>query len=156
MAVQGTRRWLGLAGFVVVPFVASWLGARTTDPSWYQALRQPAWAPPTWLFGPVWTVLYAAMGVAAWRIWVAGRGARGPLALWWVQLALNAAWSWIFFGMREMGLAFAEMVVLWVAIAATLAAFWRRDRLAGALLVPYLAWVTFAAVLNFTLWRMNG
>ena len=110
------------------------------------------------MFGPVWTVLYAMMAVAAWLVWrdKGLAGARLPLALFGVQLALNAAWSWLFFGFRMPGVAFAELVALCLAIVATVAAFWRTVPVAAWLMVPYLAWCTFAAALNFALWRLNA
>ena len=118
----------------------------------YLSLAKPAWSPPAWLFSPVWTVLYALMGVAAWRVWRAeGKG----LWLWWVQLLLNALWPWLFFGLGKLGLAFGEVVALWLAILATVLAFARADRPAAWLLVPYLAWVGFAAILNLSIWRLN-
>jgi benzodiazapine receptor len=155
------RSAAGLAAFLLLAFAAAGLGGIATGRSvrdWYPTLAKPAWTPPAWVFGPVWTVLYALMGAAAWRVWrrhgVAG--ALRPLALFAVQLILNAAWSWIFFGFRMPGAAFAEIVVLWAAIAATTASFWRADRPAGILFIPYLLWVTFAAALNFALWRLNA
>jgi tryptophan-rich sensory protein len=125
--------------------------------SWYPSLVKPAWTPPSWLFGPVWTVLYILMGIAAWRVWLhAGEPlARQALAIFVVQLVLNAAWSLLFFGLRAPGLAMAELVLLWLAVAATLGAFWRIEPLAGALLIPYLAWVTFAGGLNHAIWWLN-
>jgi tryptophan-rich sensory protein len=126
-------------------------------PTWYAALRRPAWNPPNWLFGPVWATLYVLMGVAAWLVWrrAGWAGAKAALLLFAAQLLLNAAWSLVFFGLRRPGWAFVEIVVLWAAIALTLRGFWRLRPLAGALLVPYLAWVTFAAALNFAIWRLN-
>ena len=105
----------------------------------------------------MWTALYLAMGTAAWLVWRRGGWARQrlPLALYLVQLVLNALWSWIFFGLQRPALAFAEILLLWLAIGATLLHFWRVDRWAGGLLIPYWAWVSFAAVLNFTLWQLN-
>jgi translocator protein len=151
------RQALGLIGWIGISFVPALVGAQATDPAWYEALEQPVWAPPSWLFGPVWTVLYLLMGIAAWLVWRRGgfREATVALGLFLVQLAFNAAWSWIFFGLRRPELAFAEIVVLWVLILATTVAFWRHHRLAAALLVPYLLWVAYAAVLNFALWRLN-
>lgn len=130
--------------------------ATDTGP-WYDALRKPPFQPPKWVFGPVWTVLYAAMAVAAWRVWrrAGWDGARGPLTLFLVQLALNVAWSWLFFAWRRPDLASVEIVVLWLAILATLLAFLRVDRAAAWLLAPYLAWVTFATALTIALWRLN-
>lgn len=149
---------LALAFFLLLSFSAAAFGARFAPGEWYLALRKPPWNPPGWIFGPVWTLLYAAMAVAAWRVWRAGSAAesRPALAAWAVQLALNAAWSFLFFGLHEPGLAFAEILALWAAILATTVLFFRRDRAAGWLMVPYLAWVSFAAVLNFVLWRLNA
>ena len=130
--------------------------ATDTGP-WYDALRKPPFQPPKSVFGPVWTVLYAAMGVAAWRVWrrAGWGGARRPLTLFLVQLALNVAWSWLFFAWRRPDLASVEIVVLWLAILATLLAFRRVDRPAAWLLAPYLAWVTFATALTIAIWRLN-
>ena len=145
-----------LAGWLAASFAAAALGAVATRqaPEFYAQLARPDWAPPGWLFGPVWTVLYALMGIAAWRVWrKAGFGS--ALYLFLAQLALNALWSWLFFAWRLGAAAFAEVVVLWALIAATLAAFLRIDRLAGALLLPYLLWVSFACALTYAVWRAN-
>jgi benzodiazapine receptor len=125
---------------------------------WYQALAKPAWTPPDWLFGPVWTTLFVLMAVAAWLVWQrAGWPASGAaLGLFGVQLALNAAWSGLFFTLRNPGAAFAEILLLWCAIAATWWSFGRISRLAAGLLSPYLLWVTYAAALNVAIWRMNA
>lgn len=154
------KQVLALIGWLAASFVAAGVGARFLPGEWYAALVKPAWTPPDWVFGPVWTVLYASMAVAAWRVWRAWRraaahGARGALTAYLVQLALNALWSYLFFGLHRPALAFLELVALWLAIAITLVLFWRIDRLAGALLVPYLAWVTLAGSLNLALWRLN-
>lgn len=142
--------WLAAA------FVPAAIGAAFPAPDYYADLRKPAWAPPPWLFGPVWTALYAMIGVAAWLVARSGGPARGrALGLWSGQLILNAAWTPIFFGLRAPGAAFAEIAALWVAVAATTAAFFARRTAAGILLLPYLAWVSFAALLNFTIWRLN-
>lgn len=152
------QRAFGLMGWLLLCFAASAMGALFMPGEWYAALAKPAWNPPGWIFGPVWTILYAMMAVAAWLVWQRGGwAAQGrPLRLFLVQLALNALWSPIFFGLHEPGLAFAEMILLWLAIGVTLVRFWRVHRAAAWLLVPYLAWVSFAAVLNGTLWRLNG
>ena len=125
--------------------------------SWYQTLQKPPFNPPDWVFAPVWTTLYIFMAIAAWLVWKpAGfKAAETPLSLFFVQLMLNVAWSWIFFGTHQPGWAFAEILVLWLAIVATTVAFFRCSKIAGWLLVPYLAWVIFAGALNFTIWRMN-
>ncbi len=148
---------LGLTGWVLLCFAAPALGAFAMPDAWYASLHKPLWNPPSWLFGPVWTVLYTMMAVAAWLVWRRGGFAlqSGPLTLFFAQLMLNAAWTPLFFGLHRPGLAFLDIALLWLAILATLAAFWRVHRGAAWLLVPYLAWVSFASVLNFTLWRMN-
>jgi benzodiazapine receptor len=148
---------LGLVVSLVVCFGAGWIGSRFQPGEWYAQLAKPSWNPPNWLFGPVWSALYLMMAVAAWLVWKRHgfRRAAVPLAAFVVQLVLNAAWTWLFFGMQQPGVAFAEIVVLWLAIAVTLVLFWKRNALAGALMAPYLAWVTFAAALNYALWRLN-
>ena len=151
-------RLLTLIGWVVLCFVAASLGALFVPGDWYASLRKPSWNPPGWVFGPVWTALYAMMAAAAWLVWQRGGFAaqRRPLGLFLVQLTLNAAWTPLFFGQHWPGVAFAEILLLWLAIAVTLAAFRRVSHVAAWLLVPYLVWVSFAAVLNFTLWRLNS
>jgi translocator protein len=154
------RQSVGLACFVLLAYGVSAAGGYITSLSvndWYPGIAKPEWTPPGVVIAWVWTVLYGAMAVAAWLVW---RGPTGPprtagLVLWGVQLALNLGWSWCFFGLQRPGLASAEILVLWVAIAATMALFFRVSRVAGALFAPYLAWVTFAAVLTWTVWRMN-
>jgi tryptophan-rich sensory protein len=151
------RSLFALAGWLLLTFLAPAAGAWTTSPTWYSALVKPSWSPPGWLFGPVWTLLYVLMGVAAWLVWREGGWARQrrPLTLYVVQLVLNAAWTPIFFGLRQPGWALLEIVLLWAAILATLISFKPARPLAPWLLAPYLAWVSFAAFLNFTLWRLN-
>jgi len=123
----------------------------------YGALVQPAWAPPSWLFGPVWTVLYIAIAVAGWLVWreAGWSGARTALTAFAVQLVLNALWTPLFFGAGLFGVAFVEIVLLWLAIVATIVLFARVSRTAALLLVPYLAWVTFASALNLAIWVLN-
>jgi tryptophan-rich sensory protein len=125
--------------------------------AFYAQLDKPRWAPPAWLFGPAWTVLYVTMAVAAWRVWrTYGFGdAQLALGLYVVQLALNAAWSWFFFVRRSGVQAFVECTMLWMAVAATMIAFAQLDPVAGLLFVPYLAWVSFAAALTWSVWRRN-
>ena len=151
------RKWIAIGGWVLLPFVAAALGAQSTAPGYYATLARPDWAPPASLFGPVWTVLYLCMGIAAAMVWNAHgwRGARDALTLFLFQLALNAAWSPVFFGLKQIEAALLVIVVLDVLVLATIAAFWRKDRRAALLLVPYLAWIGFATALNFALWRMN-
>ncbi len=145
---------IGLVGWLVLCFGAAAIGARFKPGAWYAGLRKPSWTPPNWLFAPVWTLLYALMAVSAWLVWREA-GASGEAGLFVLQLALNAAWSWLFFGLHRPGLAFADIVALWLAILATLVAFWAVRPLAGWLLVPYLAWVTYASTLNAAVWRLN-
>lgn len=124
---------------------------------WYLTLNKPSWNPPGWVFGPVWTLLYTMMAIAAWLVWRKGGIAkqRRPLTLFAVQLLLNALWTPLFFGLHMLGVAFAEIILLWIAILATILAFRKVSPSAAWLLVPYLLWVTFAAILNATLWWMN-
>lgn len=124
---------------------------------WYASLQKPSWNPPGWIFGPVWTALYTMMAAAAWMVWRRGgwEKQRKPLLVFLVQLALNTLWTPLFFGLHQPGLAFAEIVLLWLAIVATIVVFRPVSGAAMLLLVPYLAWVSFAAALNFTLWRLN-
>jgi tryptophan-rich sensory protein len=152
------RSVLALAGWLLLCFAAAAMGGLFPPGDWYASLIKPEWNPPNWVFGPVWTALYVMMAVAAWLVWRRGGWTRQrrPLALFLIQLTLNAAWTPLFFGWQRPGFAFAEILLLWLAIAATLLAFRPVSRTATFLLVPYLAWVSFAAVLNFTLWRLNS
>jgi translocator protein len=151
------NQWLVFGGFVVVSFAAAALGGVTTAGAvrdWYPTIAKPTWTPPSWIFGPVWTALYAMMAVAAWLVW--RRVGWGGALVWFaVQLALNAAWSPVFFGMHRIGLALVNIMLLWLAIAGTTVAFWRVVPVGGWLFVPYLAWVSFATALNFAIWRLN-
>ncbi len=157
MAKSGVYSFLMLVLFLAVSFSAGLFGARFKPGDWYDQLSKPSWRPPNWLFAPVWTALYLAMGVAAWLVWQrAGlRKAQLALSFFALQLILNAVWSWVFFGLHRPGLAFGEITLLWAAILITLVLFWRHCPLSGLLFVPYLAWVSFAAMLNFSLWRLN-
>lgn len=160
--MSALRQVIGLVVSFAAVFVAAGVASHFTARSvaeWYPTLAKPSWTPPNAVFAPVWTALYFLMALAAWLVWRKAGGlaaARLPLALFAVQLVLNAAWSILFFGLRMPGLAFGELVLLWLAIAATLAAFRHVLPAAGLLLAPYLAWVTFAGALNFALWRLNG
>jgi translocator protein len=153
------RQGIGLAGWLLASFAAAAVGgvASANAGDFYQQLARPAWAPPSWLFGPVWSVLYLLMGIGAWLVWRERgfRGARAALTLFVAQLAANALWTWLFFAWRRGALAFGEILLLWVLIAATIAAFWRVRPLAGALLIPYLLWVTFATALTVAVWQRN-
>lgn len=182
------RQAIALVVSLGICFLAAGLGALATTPNiegWYATIEKPTWNPPNWIFGPVWTTLYAMMAVAAWLVWksqFAAESAEGlaeqggrlesnssvklpglqraadvrrALGLFAVQLILNLTWSLIFFGLQKPGWALIEIAILWLAIVATALAFWRCSRVASGLLVPYLAWVSFAAVLNGTIWWLN-
>jgi len=154
-----SQQALGLAGWALLTFAAGAVGAvgSANSSTFYASLVRPTWAPPAWLFGPVWTTLYALMAVSAWLVWRT-RGfahARAALTLYIAQLVANAAWSWLFFALHRGGLAFAEILVLWGLLVATVVAFRRISGLAAILLYPYLAWVTFASALTLAVWRLN-
>ena len=145
----------------MICFAAAGLGASATGTSvggWYQTIRKPSWNPPDRIFGPVWTVLYLMMSVAAWLVWRRGGWKQSRNALVWfgIQLALNSLWSIVLFGLRQPGWGFVEIVFLWLAIAVTAWQFRSCSFLAAILMLPYLAWTTFAVFLNLSLWRMNS
>ncbi len=150
---------MGLLGWLAVSFAAAAIGALASVDAggFYQGLMRPGWAPPAWLFAPVWSTLYFLMGVAAWLIWRKHgfRQARTALSLFLAQLAVNALWSWLFFVWHLGAVSFGEVLLLWILILCTVAAFWRSCPAAGALLLPYFAWVTFAAALTYQLWQLN-
>lgn len=154
-----------LCGFLLLVSVVAVVGGWATGQGvrdWYPSLNKPSWTPPAWLFGPVWTLLYLAIAVSGWMVWreadargLGWSGVRWGIILFALQLVLNAGWSWIFFAWRLPGWAFVEIVLLWCAILGTAVLFFRVSTTAGLLLVPYLMWVGFAAVLNGAIWRMN-
>jgi benzodiazapine receptor len=154
-----STQFVGLLGWLAITSIAAAIGALASvqAASFYGELARPSWAPPASWFGPVWLVLYVLMALAAWVVWRVPLGARTrtPLILYVVQLAANALWSWLFFGWRLGGLAFADIVILCALILATLLSFWRVKRLAGAFLLPYLCWAIFAAALNWSVWQSN-
>ena len=151
------RQTLALVGWLALCFAAAATAFLVSTEGWYASLQKPAWNPPSWIFGPAWTLLYVMMAVAAWLVWREGgwRTQRLALGLFLLQWLLNALWTPLFFGWHRLGLAFAEIIILWLALTATVFSFWRVRRSAGLLLLPYLAWVSFAAALNFTIWRLN-
>ncbi|GAB2714834.1 tryptophan-rich sensory protein [Halomonas garicola] len=153
------KQALGLLGWLTVSFAASAVGAVASiqASAFYGQLVQPDWAPPASIFGPVWTTLYALMGIAAWLVWRLGgfQRQRWALTLFLVQLAVNALWSWVFFVWHQGALGVFNILLLIVLVAATIVAFWRAQRLAGALLLPYLLWISFAAALNYSVWQLN-
>jgi|SRR5271165_3570372 len=144
---------------ILVCLGAAGIGSLLTTPAlspWYASLRKPCWTPPNWLFGPVWTILFLAMAIAAWLVWRKVGFTAAPVQLFLLQLLLNVAWSALFFRLRSPGLAFAEIVTLWFAILATSIGFWRAVPAASWLLFPYLIWVSYATALNFSIWRLNA
>ena len=148
------RSAVSLVASILVCQLAGALGWIVTDPSIYRTLILPSWAPPGWLFGPVWLTLYTLMGIAAWLVW-RKRGRHGALVWFAIQLALNAAWTPVFFGLRSTGGGLVVILLLDAAIAATIIAFARRSSLAAVLLVPYALWTSFATVLNAVIWSEN-
>jgi benzodiazapine receptor len=158
--MRNTNTILALILFIFASFAAGAIGSLFTAPAvqpggWYGTLPKPPWTPPSWVFGPAWSTLYLLMGIAAWLVWRARGHARiaAPMALFTIQLILNAAWSIVFFGQRQVGFSMVIIVLLWLAILLTLISFWRVNRVAGWLLVPYLAWVSYASTLNWGIWR---
>jgi len=143
-----------LVAFFAIVIAAAMSGAFFQPGEWYKGLRKPVWTPPNWLFGPVWSVLYIAIAVAGWLIWKA-EPSSGAMWMWGAQLVLNAGWSALFFGARRMDMAFGDVLLLWLSIAGFITLASGISTVAAALFVPYLVWVTIAATLNFTVWRMN-
>ncbi|MCB0062174.1 MAG: tryptophan-rich sensory protein [Caldilineaceae bacterium] len=173
---QATQvHWRSLLLALAAPFTAALIGSIAAGgfrTGWYRTIKKPSWNPPSWLFGPVWTVLYALMGIASWLVWREGESkgwrrfatpwrhpqdeqVKGALRLYGVHLVFNALWSVLFFGRHRIGLALGEVTVLWALILSTLVRFSRIRPLAGLLLVPYQLWVTFATILNFRIWQLN-
>ena len=149
---------VALIGWLILCFAAAGFGSRYMPGNWFEQLKKPLWNPPGWVFGPVWTLLYTMMAIAAWQVWLKGgwSAQRVPLVLFLGQLLLNGLWSWLFFGLKDPGLAFVDIAALWVVLTATLIAFCVAQPVAGWLLIPYLCWVTFASALNFSIWRLNA
>lgn len=154
------RNLLALLGFLALTAIVSGVSSYVTMPevkTWYVPVVKPPLNPPDWVFGPVWTTLYIMIAVSGWLVWKARgfAGARAAFAAYGMQLALNFAWSLIFFGLHRPGIAFADITLLWCSILATIVLFWRIRPLAGYLLVPYLLWVSFASYLNYMIWHLN-
>lgn len=152
------RQTLMLIVFLLLTYTIAAIGsiASINAPAFYQQLIQPAWAPPAWLFGPVWTLLYTLMAIAAWLVWRSRCSQkRMALSLYALQLIFNGLWSWLFFTWSLGAAAFAEILLLWGLILLTMINFWRCNNVAGALLLPYWLWVSFATLLNWVLWQSN-
>jgi translocator protein len=147
---------------IVIPLAVGGLsGFLTTSeiPGWYQTIIKPSWNPPSWIFAPVWTTLYILMGIALYLVWknenVDSRIKRAAIILFAVQLILNFFWSLIFFKQHQIGWAFAEIMTMWIFIVLTIFAFAKVNNIAAWLLVPYISWVSFASILNYTIWKLN-
>ena len=149
------RNGKSLIVFILITAAAAATGTLSQPDAWFNALAKPSFMPPTWLFPPVWSLLYFLMAIAAWRVYRI-EGVRAAIVLWFVQLVANAAWTPLFFGLHRVGFALADIVVLVALIVATTIAFFRRDRVAGALMIPYLVWVCFATALTYAIWKLNG
>lgn len=153
------RSFIGFIGWLIASFVTGGLGAiaSVNAASFYGSLTQPSWAPLAWLFGPVWTTLFVLMGISAWLVWREHdfSKAGAALKLYLSQLIANALWSWLFFTWHLGVVSILEIITLWLLISATILSFWKLNKVAALLLMPYLAWVSFAAALNVTLWRLN-
>lgn len=157
MSSHHIHEGLGLLAFLVLCFGVAGFGAYFRPGEWYARLAKPSWTPANRVFTPVWIVLYAMMAVAGWLVWrEAGlAGAAMPLTLFVIQLLLNGIWSWLFFGLQRPDLAMIDIVALWLAIAATVVSFWGISPTASLVMVPYLAWVSFALLLNYEIWQLN-
>jgi translocator protein len=157
MKLRLIRQVAGLLGWLALSYAVAWFGSRFEPGAWYAGLDKPPWTPPGWAFGVAWSILYTMMAVAAWLIW--RRGGFGvnrlPLSLYGLQMLFNALWSWLFFGLRQPGWALADLALLLLALSATLLLFCRQSVLAGALLIPYLAWGLYAFSLNLWIWWFN-
>ncbi len=149
------HRWKSLLAFLVVTFAAAAIGSLSMPDAWYAALNKPSFNPPNWIFGPVWTVLYVLIAVAGWRIWKQAGGWCVALSLWLLQLILNGLWTPLFFGMHRIDLALIDIAALVLVLIATIVAFFKRDRVAAWMLVPYLSWVSFATLLTASIYRLN-
>jgi len=144
-----------LAIFIILTACAAGTGALFEPGPWYEQLQRPAWNPPNWVFAPVWTLLYIAIAIAGWRTWRVRRSFDAALGVWGLQLVLNALWSWLFFGIHSPGAALLDIIAMLAAILSFIVLARRRDKVAAWLFIPYAAWVTFAGVLNFAIWRLN-
>ncbi len=150
-------RYAWMAVFLSLVVIAAAVAGSFEAGEWYFMLRKPAFTPPPWVFGPAWSVLYLLMAVAMWLVWDSKHYTRTGALIWWLlQLGLNAAWSWLFFGLTRSGWSLAEMVLLIGTVVLCMKAFSASSRLAAMLMLPYLLWLCFAWVLNFSIWSMNG
>lgn len=156
MTRAGATKWIGLLAFVAIVAAISFSASQFRPGAWYAGLAKPDWTPPNSVFAPVWTLLYLMIAVAGWRAWLKVGTFSLPPAFWVLQIIFNGAWSWLFFGRHEIGMALADLAAMWIAILGFIVATWRIDRPAALLFLPYLAWVSFAGALNAALWRLNA
>lgn len=147
----------GLIGWLLLSAVIAWFGSQFAADNWYLELNKPGWTPPGWIFGPVWTILYILMAVAAWLIWRNDRKITGKLSLkiYLIKMVCNGLWSYLFFGLHQIGLAFLDIIVLLVLLIWVIILFYKEKKSAGIILIPYLIWVSFASVLNLSIWLLN-
>lgn len=155
--MKKSKKIIGLIAWIALCSLAGIFGAQFDPGNWYVILSKPAWTPPNWIFPVVWPILYLMMGTAAWLLWKQEKISTYQTEFTWffLQLALNAIWSWLFFGLHLIATGLAEILLLWIAILFTTMLFWKRNRLAGLLLTPYLLWVSYASALNFAIWQLN-
>lgn len=148
---------IGFIFWLAVTFAAAMVGSRYMPGEWYQQIAKPSWTPPDGVFAPVWTLLYSMMAISAWLVWKSKGFFKAIIALlaYLIQLILNALWSYIFFGLHDIHGAFLDIVALWIFILITIFLFWKHNKLASVLLIPYFLWVSFASVLNLTVASMN-
>lgn len=151
------KRWGSLVFFLLLVVLVSWWGSRFAPGEWYAGLQKPAWNPPSWVFAPVWSLLYVLMAVAAWQVWNTEHQRRlTAVTLWLIQLLFNGAWSWLFFGLNRTGIAMFELAALLALVVATTMTFNSIRRSAALLMLPYITWLAFALALNVALWKLNG
>ena len=152
------KKYLPLLVSLGIPFGFAYLGSTVTTPSidtWYATLNKPFFNPPNWIFGPVWSLLYFLMGISSFLVWKKQRKIKTPLKIYGVQLVLNFLWSYLFFGLHRPSLSLFEIIILWIFILMTIKSFYKVDKVAGYLLIPYIAWVSFAAFLNYSIVILN-
>ena len=155
-------KWIKFVSSIAIPVVIGAISGLFTRPEidgWYKTIIKPAWQPPGWVFGPVWTVLYILMGIALYLVWITKAGEavkKTAIILWSIQLVLNFFWSYIFFGLHRIDLALIEIIALWIFIVLTIFAFARIHKAAAWLLVPYIGWVSFATILTYTIYKLNS
>lgn len=146
--------YLPLGVFLALVFAAASSGALFQPGAWYASLNKPSWTPPNWLFPVAWSVLYLLIAIAGWKVWQV-EGVRAALIVWGISLLINMSWSWIMFERKEIGLALVDLILLWISIVAFMVLAWPVSQTATYLFIPYLAWVSIAGALNFSVWRLN-